>query len=244
MILIPVVATSMVGFLLVFMSLTQKSIAYADAPPFSDLNVSATGDSPVGIYDCLEYEWGLIWMHEMIVLLENGVSLYPYSSYYPTVRQGTWGYTSTTQVITLTNFLWESVSYQPPDHLWASRIISDFEIAISCSKHAETVNLQIVNLSPEPSEVGDPVSITVNAMSTLGTPEGYVIVAASTSEICTGILVDGVGTCTITFATPGPRTLTAVYAGSENFPGGISLEIPHSVSAPSYKLFMPIILQE
>ena len=60
-------------------------------------------------------------------------------------------------------------------------------------------------------------------------PSGSVTVTASTGETCTGTaLANGKGTCKITFATAGARTLTAAYAGNGNY--NPSTSAPFSVT--------------
>jgi FtsP/CotA-like multicopper oxidase with cupredoxin domain len=71
---------------------------------------------------------------------------------------------------------------------------------------------------PNPSIVGQIVTVAFRvAPQFIGTPTGNVTVAASTGETCTGAVSAGVGSCTLTFRTGGPRTLTATYAGDTNF---------------------------
>lgn len=68
--------------------------------------------------------------------------------------------------------------------------------------------------SPDASVVGQPVTMSFTVAPVApgaGTPTGTVTVTASTGETCTGTLASAMGTCTITFATAGPRDLTAVY---------------------------------
>ncbi len=83
---------------------------------------------------------------------------------------------------------------------------------------------------PNPSNTGQAVSIGV-MVSGSGTPTGSVQVNASTGESCTATLASGAGTCSITFTTTGPRTLTAAYSGDANFNGSTSAGVSQTVNA-------------
>jgi FtsP/CotA-like multicopper oxidase with cupredoxin domain len=76
----------------------------------------------------------------------------------------------------------------------------------------------ITSNKPNPSIIGQIVTITFGVAPQLsGIPTGSVTVRASTGETCTGTLAAGAGSCTITFAIGGARTLTAAYSGDSNF---------------------------
>ena len=95
----------------------------------------------------------------------------------------------------------------------------------------------IVNHLPDPSEVGEQVSIFVMVTAENGiSPTGDVTVSDGTDS-CTGPLVPGIqGTgpsgldCVITFTTPGVKTLTATYDGNDSFSGS-SGTVTHTVTA-------------
>jgi YVTN family beta-propeller protein len=88
----------------------------------------------------------------------------------------------------------------------------------------------IASNSPNPSNTGQAVAIGVKVTGS-GTPTGSVQVSASTGESCSATLASGAGTCSITFATSGPRTLTAVYSGDANFTGSTSAGVTQTVNA-------------
>ena len=71
------------------------------------------------------------------------------------------------------------------------------------------------------------VSFSVSPQFT-GTPSGSVTVRASTNETCSATV--GRGSCTLTFATGGSRTLTATYSGDGNFLGSTSATATQVVS--------------
>ncbi|MEP6688147.1 MAG: Ig-like domain-containing protein [Gemmatimonadales bacterium] len=68
---------------------------------------------------------------------------------------------------------------------------------------------------PDPSTVGEPVTVEFQVTSGDGTPGGAVTVAAGIGEACTASVADG--RCILTLLLPGARTLTASYAGDEGF---------------------------
>ena len=82
----------------------------------------------------------------------------------------------------------------------------------------------------EPSMVGTPVSVGVTVDGTGGTPSGQVTVSGDGAlASCTITLANGSGSCSITFAQPGNRDLTATYAGDSRFSGS-SVTVKHQVS--------------
>lgn len=92
--------------------------------------------SPTGTYDCLEFEFGLVWATEIITLSVDGSSVYEYRPPYTAVVTGTWVYTPTTQQVGFTNFRWITATVDLPDRLSASRYVpqAGFEVALSCNK--------------------------------------------------------------------------------------------------------------
>jgi adhesin/invasin len=85
--------------------------------------------------------------------------------------------------------------------------------------------------TPDPSNVGDPVTVQFTVASGAGTPNGTVTVQDG-GDTCSGALSGGQGSCTIRLNTPGTRTLTASYAGAEGFAASSATE-PHTVAAPA-----------
>jgi hypothetical protein len=87
----------------------------------------------------------------------------------------------------------------------------------------------ITSDNPDPSVVGQSVtinySVTVNGPGA-GVPTGNVNVSDGTQS-CTGTVA--ASTCSITFTSAGPRTLTATYVGDANFNGSASAGASHQV---------------
>jgi hypothetical protein len=83
--------------------------------------------------------------------------------------------------------------------------------------------------APNPSAIAQPVTVSFSDTG-ITKPTGSVKVTASTGENCTGTLSAGIGNCALTFATAGPRTITAVYSGDGNFSGSTSASVNQSVN--------------
>jgi hypothetical protein len=82
---------------------------------------------------------------------------------------------------------------------------------------------------PDPSVPGQAITIRVTVSAPGANPSGSVSVTASGGdESCSATLSDGSGTCAITFAGAGDRTLTADYAGNASFASSSDTE-PHTV---------------
>lgn len=113
---------------------------FAQAPPQARppgyLPVILSESSPAGSYDCLEYEFGLIWTSEVITLNANGSSVYDYDPPYSGVITGAWTYTPSIREVGFTGSRWPTATYILPDRLWARKYLehAGFEIALSCSR--------------------------------------------------------------------------------------------------------------
>jgi hypothetical protein len=106
------------------------------ANTFSYLPVVFGAQDPVsGSYDCLEYEFGLVWTSDVITLYPDGSSAYQYF-YGSSYASGTWRYTASLQEVGFTNFRWMSATFIPPDRMWNEQYLPGpgFEIAIDCTR--------------------------------------------------------------------------------------------------------------
>ena len=83
---------------------------------------------------------------------------------------------------------------------------------------------------PDPSTVGQPVTVRYSVAPTAGggTPSGEVTVSDGTHS-CTATVA--AGHCAVAFSSPGGKTLTASYAGDDKFAASRSSGAEHSVSA-------------
>jgi Bacterial Ig-like domain (group 1)/Bacterial Ig-like domain (group 3) len=84
---------------------------------------------------------------------------------------------------------------------------------------------------PDPSDVGQAVTVRFTVTTASGSPAGSVTVTASGGgESCSASVADGA--CVVTFTAAGDRTLTATYAGKAGFAGSSDTEL-HQVKAPA-----------
>ena len=87
---------------------------------------------------------------------------------------------------------------------------------------------------PDPSDVGQAVTVRYSVTAAPGTPTGTVTVAASATETCAASVA--AGACSLTLTQPGARTLAATYAGDGTFAGSsgtASHEVRTPAAAPS-----------
>ena len=100
--------------------------------------------------------------------------------------------------------------------------------------------------SPNPSSAGQPVSVSFKVSGTGGTPTGSVTVTATlsaTTVTCSATLSAGVGSCSVTLNSAGTWTLTAAYAGDNNFTSSTSTGVSQTVNtAVSTLKFTPAAL--
>lgn len=96
----------------------------------------------------------------------------------------------------------------------------------------------ITAVTPSPSEVNQPYSVTVSVQSATPAPQGTVQVADGSGASCTTpALSGGVASCSLTSTSAGNKTLTATYGGSATHAGS-SGQLPHSVlEAGELKIF-------
>jgi large repetitive protein len=85
----------------------------------------------------------------------------------------------------------------------------------------------ITSDSPDPSVVGQPVTVQYVISSGSGSPAGNVTVSDGTTS-CTGTVASG--QCSLVFTSAGARSLTASYAGDSTFNGSSSAAEPHQVN--------------
>jgi hypothetical protein len=94
---------------------------------------------------------------------------------------------------------------------------------------AATTTTTITSDLPDPSEVGEVVTVQFSVASSGGIPTGNVTVsAAGGSETCVALVA--IGECEITLLDDGSRTLTATYGGDGDFSGSVSDPASHTVN--------------
>jgi hypothetical protein len=85
---------------------------------------------------------------------------------------------------------------------------------------------------PNPSQAGEPFTVSVVVTSITGTPTGSVTVTASGSPAsCSATLTNGLGSCQLTLTEPGVYPLTATYGGAAGFAPSSDTD-SHTVVAP------------
>ncbi len=97
----------------------------------------------------------------------------------------------------------------------------------------------ISSVTPEPSMMGEPITVTFLVTGLQGIPTGVVTVTVEGAAIsCTGELTNGVGACALVLQSGGTYTLRATFGGNTLYLGSEAL-VQHTVE-PS-KLYLPTI---
>jgi uncharacterized protein YjdB len=110
-----------------------------------------------------------------------------------------------------------------------------FNQSTNATRAASTT--RITSNTPNPSTLQQSVTISFTVAGGGAGPTGSVTITASTRESCTGTLNSTqTGSCSITFATSGSRTLTAAYGGSSNFNSSTSATVSQTVNSPTVSL--------
>lgn len=122
----------------------------------------------------------------------------------------------------------------------------DFHSSSSDSTNHEVIQAEtttsLLSHEPNPSLVGQPISVTFEVTSTFGLPSGSVTVTVSSSDqTCSDDLVEGVGSCAITLETQNTYTITATYSGDLYFSPSVDAASHQVVDYPT--IFIPIILR-
>jgi hypothetical protein len=91
-----------------------------------------------------------------------------------------------------------------------------------------TPTTDILTVTPEPSKPGEAVSVSVQVLGGGVTPTGTVTVNGADIP-CTITLSGGTGSCSVTFSTIGPHTITADYSGDANYLPKTSAPYTHTV---------------
>ena len=118
----------------------------------------------------------------------------------------------------------------------AAHLAESDETNNNCSADAVTVTkanstTTLTAHTPDPSAVGQPITVNFTVTGPGATPTGSVTVSDGLGDSCTALV--SAGTCDLTPMTPGsPLTLTATYAGDSNFNGSTSVGVSQTVTQP------------
>ena len=116
---------------------------------------------------------------------------------------------------------------------------SDFETHTVVKADTTTT---IVASDPNPSLLGQPITVTFSVTSPFGIPTGPVTVTTSLADVtCSDVLTNSGGQCSLTLPMIGTFTLTADYAGDDTFNPSSDVEI-HIVEP--FSIFLPVTLKE
>ncbi len=141
---------------------------------------------------------------------------------------GTFAYTPASGTVLNAGSQTLSVTFTPTDTVNYTTASATVTLVVNQATSATTITAH----TPNPSNTNQAVAVSFSvAPQVAGTPTGNVTVTANTGETCIGALNAGAGTCSVTFAIAGPRTLTATYPGDINFLGSTSPGVSHNVNA-------------
>jgi hypothetical protein len=98
----------------------------------------------------------------------------------------------------------------------ANAVVSGIGIAEFSATAGAPTTTTITSHTPEPSFVGQAVTVAFTVSAASGTPGGSVTVTDGQAS-CSGTLGNGSGRCALTLQTTGTRTLTASYAEQNGF---------------------------
>ena len=90
-------------------------------------------------------------------------------------------------------------------------------------------------VTPNPSVVTQPITVTYNVTSSFGIPTGVVtITLENRPESCSGLLTNGLGSCQLAINVLGTYTMTATYGGNQILIGSSAIETHRVIKADTY----------
>jgi hypothetical protein len=103
----------------------------------------------------------------------------------------------------------------------------------------------ILSDDPDPSQPGEPFTVTVSVTTTVGVPTGGVTVTVSGDPgSCSGTLVNGTGNCSLALSAPGTYTLTAAYVSDDASSASSSDTEVHTVELAEHHVYLPVIRRD
>jgi hypothetical protein len=140
-----------------------------------------------------------------------------------------------------------TAAYSGDGHFLPSSAVEQHNVVDEQTVKNDTTTT-ILSDEPDPSQVGEPISVTFEVTGSSGTPSGEVTVTvAGESVSCTGALAGGTGGCQITLDDPGTYTLAASYSGDDDFLPSSTTEEHKVVEQPSVamlRLFLPLVIRK
>jgi hypothetical protein len=99
----------------------------------------------------------------------------------------------------------------------------------------------ILSDTPDPSQAGEPFTVGFSVAAALGNPIGAVTVTVDDDPAsCSGTLVAGEGSCSLSLSVPGTYTLTAAFTSDDGTHAPSSAMETHTVEV-DLRLFLPVI---
>ncbi len=106
---------------------------------------------------------------------------------------------------------------------------SDTESHTVSSASVSSTTTSITSDSPDSSNLGQSVAVSVTVSGAYATPTGTVAITGANTN-CTLTLSGGTGSCNVIFTSSGAKTLTATYSGDANYTGSSDTE-SHTVTS-------------
>jgi choice-of-anchor B domain-containing protein len=123
--------------------------------------------------------------------------------------------------------------------------IAPAQVSGSCSTILPATALSIVSHAPQPSRIGDAITVTFALQATPpedGVATGEVVITAQDgAEQCSATLP--ASSCEVTLLAAGPRTLVATYAGDARFPPAVDSQV-HDVTRATSALTLDVMPAE
>jgi len=135
------------------------------------------------------------------------------------------------------------------NYTYGVKAVNEYGLVSPFSNHATLLiypadtTTSITSHTPNPSELGQQVSISYSTTSDVGVPTGIVTVSDGINW-CKGTVVDG--RCDFTFITSGTKSLVATYSGDPYFNISTSSVVTHTVNEPSEPwtyIHLPLVLR-
>ncbi|MGB8839964.1 MAG: Ig-like domain repeat protein [Aliidongia sp.] len=95
---------------------------------------------------------------------------------------------------------------------------------------ATTASTTTLTATPNPSALGQAVTLTATINGSGGTPTGSVIFQDGTTTLGTGTLTAGVASIAATSLTAGSHSITAIYGGDNTFLGSVSAALVQTIT--------------